>query len=56
MTKLTQKKAKFVWSDKCERSFQILKDKFVSAPILSLPDGLEGFVAYCDASGLVRAV
>ncbi|KAH0669578.1 hypothetical protein KY285_023739 [Solanum tuberosum] len=24
--------------------------KLVSAPILSLPDGLEGFVVYCDAS------
>ncbi|WMV29632.1 hypothetical protein MTR67_023017, partial [Solanum verrucosum] len=50
MTKLTQKKAKFEWTDECERSFQTLKDKLVSAPILSLPDGLEGFVVYCDAS------
>ncbi|WMV50137.1 hypothetical protein MTR67_043522 [Solanum verrucosum] len=50
MTKLTQKKAKFEWTDECERSFQTLKDKLVSAPILSLPNGLEGFVVYCDAS------
>ncbi|WMV18804.1 hypothetical protein MTR67_012189, partial [Solanum verrucosum] len=50
MTKLTQKKAKFEWTDECERSFQTLKDKLVSAPILSLPDGLEGFVVYYDAS------
>ena len=50
MTKLTQKKAKFVWSDECEESFQTLKERLVSAPILSLPDGLEGFVVYCDAS------
>ncbi|KAH0754464.1 hypothetical protein KY290_024734 [Solanum tuberosum] len=50
MTKLTQKKAKFEWTDECERSFQTLKDKLVSVPILSLPDGLEGFVVYCDAS------
>nr|WP_269150788.1 reverse transcriptase family protein [Corynebacterium parakroppenstedtii] len=50
MTKLTQKKAKFVWTDECEKSFQTLKDKLVSAPILSLPEGLEGFVVYCDAS------
>ncbi|WMV09242.1 hypothetical protein MTR67_002627 [Solanum verrucosum] len=55
MTKLTQKKAKFEWTDECERSFQTLKDKLVSAPILLLLDGLEGFVVYCDASrvGLV---
>ncbi|WMV18731.1 hypothetical protein MTR67_012116, partial [Solanum verrucosum] len=50
MTKLTQKKAKFEWTDECERSFQTLNDKLVSAPILSLPDGLEGFVVYCDTS------
>ena len=50
MTKLTQKKVKFVWTDECERSFQTLKDRLVSAPILSLPEGLEGFVVYCDAS------
>ncbi|KAH0672805.1 hypothetical protein KY290_025037 [Solanum tuberosum] len=50
MTKLTQKKAKFVWSDECEESFQNLKERLVCAPILSLPDGIEGFVVYCDAS------
>ncbi|WMV51153.1 hypothetical protein MTR67_044538, partial [Solanum verrucosum] len=50
MTKLTQKKTKFEWTGECERIFQTLKDKLVSAPILSLPDGLEGFVVYCDAS------
>ncbi|WMV55352.1 hypothetical protein MTR67_048737, partial [Solanum verrucosum] len=53
MTKLRQKKAKFEWTDECEKSFQTLKDKLVSAPILSLPDGLEGFVVYCDASRVV---
>ncbi|WMV45916.1 hypothetical protein MTR67_039301, partial [Solanum verrucosum] len=36
--------------DECEESFQTLKERLVSAPILSLPDGLEGFVVYCDAS------
>ena len=28
MTRLTQKNAKFVWSDACENSFQFLKKKF----------------------------
>lgn len=50
MTKLTKKRAKFVWSDECEKSFKTLKDKLVFAPILSLPAGLQGFVVYCDAS------
>src|SRR5687767_907514 len=50
MTKLTQKKVKFAWTDACEKSFQVLKDRLTSAPILTLPDGVEGFVVYCDAS------
>ncbi|WMV41428.1 hypothetical protein MTR67_034813 [Solanum verrucosum] len=47
---LTQKKSQFEWSESCEKSFQLLKDKLTSAPILTLPDGTEGFVVYCDAS------
>nr|GFB81152.1 reverse transcriptase domain-containing protein [Tanacetum cinerariifolium] len=33
-----------------EEAFQTLKRKLCSAPILSLPEGSEDFVAYCDAS------
>ena len=47
---LTQKKAKYQWSEACEKSFQELKDRLTSAPILALPEGNEGFVVYCDAS------
>ncbi|GJU73718.1 putative reverse transcriptase domain-containing protein [Tanacetum coccineum] len=50
MTKLTQKKVKFVWGDKQEAAFQLLKQKLYSAPILALPEGSEDFIAYCDAS------
>ncbi|GKC97547.1 putative reverse transcriptase domain-containing protein [Tanacetum coccineum] len=50
MTKLTQKKLKFVWGDKQEEAFQLLKQKLCSAPILALPKGTEDFIAYCDAS------
>ncbi|GJR89325.1 putative reverse transcriptase domain-containing protein [Tanacetum coccineum] len=50
MTKLTQKKVKFVWGDKQEAAFQTLKQKLCSAPVLALPEGSEDFVAYCDAS------
>ncbi|GKA96009.1 putative reverse transcriptase domain-containing protein [Tanacetum coccineum] len=31
---------------------KIEADKLCNAPVLALPDGLEDFVAYCDASGL----
>ncbi|GJT51621.1 putative reverse transcriptase domain-containing protein [Tanacetum coccineum] len=50
ITKLTQKKVKFVWGDKQEAVFQLLKQKLCSAPILSLPKGSEDFIVYCDAS------
>ncbi|GJR29022.1 putative reverse transcriptase domain-containing protein [Tanacetum coccineum] len=50
MTKLTQKKVKFVWGDKQEAAFQLLKQKLCSVPILTLPEGSEDFIAYCDTS------
>ncbi|GJY39612.1 putative reverse transcriptase domain-containing protein [Tanacetum coccineum] len=50
MTNLTQKKVTFEWGDKQEAAFQILKDKLCSAPILALPQGVENFIVYSDAS------
>ncbi|GJY85096.1 putative reverse transcriptase domain-containing protein [Tanacetum coccineum] len=50
MTKLTQKNVKFDWGDKQEASFQLLKKKLCSAPILALPEGSKDFIAYYDAS------
>ncbi|GJU48202.1 putative reverse transcriptase domain-containing protein [Tanacetum coccineum] len=50
MTKLTQKKVVFIWGDKQEAAFQLLKQKLCSAPILALPEGSEDFIAYCDTS------
>ncbi|GKB21779.1 putative reverse transcriptase domain-containing protein [Tanacetum coccineum] len=50
MTKLTPKKVKFDWSDKAETTFQLIKQKLCSAPILALPEGSEDFIVYCDAS------
>ncbi|GJV86180.1 putative reverse transcriptase domain-containing protein [Tanacetum coccineum] len=50
MTKLTQKKVKFVWGDKQEAVFQLLKQKLCSTPILALPEGSKDFIVYYDAS------
>ncbi|WMV38090.1 hypothetical protein MTR67_031475 [Solanum verrucosum] len=47
---LTEKNAKCVWSEACEKSFHELKDTLTSALVLTLPDGTNGFVIYCDAS------
>ena len=55
LTKLTQKNKKYVWDEDEEEAFQTLKQKLCSAPILALPDGIENFVVYCDASYQVDA-
>ncbi|GJV21609.1 reverse transcriptase domain-containing protein [Tanacetum coccineum] len=50
LTLLTQKNQKYEWGGKEEEAFQTLKNNLCDAPILSLPDGIEDFVVYCDAS------
>ena len=50
MTKLTKKGVKFEWTQECENSFQELKKRLTSAPVLVLPSGTEGFQVYTDAS------
>ncbi|GJV93015.1 putative reverse transcriptase domain-containing protein [Tanacetum coccineum] len=52
LTILTQKNKTYVWGEEQEEAFQILKDKLCNALVLDLPDGLEDFIVYCDASGL----
>ncbi|KAA0059580.1 pol protein [Cucumis melo var. makuwa] len=46
----TRNGAPFVWSKTCEDSFQNLKQKLVTAPVLTVPDGSGSFVIYSDAS------
>ena len=50
LTKLTQKNQKYEWGTKQKSAFQMLKQKLCSAPILALPEGIDNFVVYCDAS------
>ncbi|GJW50835.1 putative reverse transcriptase domain-containing protein [Tanacetum coccineum] len=50
LTSLTQKNQKYVWGVEQEEAFQTLKKKLCDTPILSLPDGVDDFVVYCDAS------
>ncbi|GJT47786.1 putative reverse transcriptase domain-containing protein [Tanacetum coccineum] len=50
ITKLTQKSVKYEWGEKEEATFQPLKQKLYSTPILALPKGSENFIVYCDAS------
>lgn len=50
LTKYTQNKAKFQWSDAYEKIFQRLKTRFTNASMSSLPRGTNSFVIYHDAS------
>ncbi|XP_027922949.1 uncharacterized protein K02A2.6-like [Vigna unguiculata] len=50
LTHLTRKDQPFAWTYKCEESFQELKKRFTSAPVLVIPDTSKSFEVYCDAS------
>ena len=50
LTRLTRKEEPFLWSEACQQSFDELKRRLTSAPVLTLPSGQDGFAVYCDAS------
>ena len=50
LTRLTRKEKPFFWSEACQQSFDDLKRRLTSAPVLTLPLGQDGFAVYCDAS------
>jgi hypothetical protein len=50
MIELLKKDNKFVWTPKCEESFQAIKEKLTTVPVLTLPDIHQSFVILCDAS------
>ena len=49
LTRLTRKDESFMWTDAYEQSYQTLKDRLTTTPVLSLPDGHEDLVVYSDA-------
>ena len=50
MTELLKKDTKFKWTEECEASFQELKKRLVTTPMLILPDIRKDFQVYCDTS------
>ena len=50
LTLLTHKDRSFDWGEKQEEAFRVLKEKLCNAPVLSLPEGTDDFIVYCDAS------
>ena len=54
---MTRKGVNFKWSEECKSSFQDLKSRLTSAPVLTIPAGITGFSVYTDAlSTGLRAV
>jgi hypothetical protein len=49
MTALLAKKVEFKWTPACQESFEMLKQKLTTTPILVLPDVHKPFSVYCDA-------
>jgi hypothetical protein len=51
MTELLKKDNQFEWTSACEASFQELKKRLTTAPVLVMPDMEKSLSIYCDASG-----
>ncbi|GKB23850.1 putative nucleotidyltransferase, ribonuclease H, partial [Tanacetum coccineum] len=50
LTKLMRKREKFVWNEEREKSFEELKRRLVSSPVLTLPSRTGGYQIYSDVS------
>ena len=50
LTSLLEKEKEFVWSDECQASFEELRRRLTTAPVLAMPDIHKSFDIYCDAS------
>ena len=50
LTNLLKKDQKFEWSDTCQHSFEELRQRLTTTPVLALPSGKDGYVVYSAAS------
>jgi hypothetical protein len=50
LTTLHEKGKECKWDEKCQASFEELKKRLTTAPVLIMPDIHKGFDVYCDAS------
>ncbi|KAL2246141.1 UNVERIFIED_CONTAM: Transposon Ty3-G Gag-Pol polyprotein [Sesamum indicum] len=50
LTKLLRKGVEFQWTEQCQQSFDELKKRLTSNPILVLPSGSGGYIVYTDVS------
>ena len=52
LTKLLRKGVMFEWSNKCQNSFEQLKEMLVEAPVLTQPTSGKEYTLYSDASSI----
>ena len=52
LTELTKKNVTFLWGERAQRSFEEIKARLTSAPVLALSDFDKTFELECDASGV----
>ena len=50
LTQTLKKNMKFNWTDECQATFEELKRKLTTAPVLTLPTDAGEFTVYTDAS------
>lgn len=46
----TEKGKRFKWSEACQKAFEQLKGRLISAPVLAYPDPAKPFILDTDAS------
>ena len=50
LTNLTKQDIKFDWTEKCQKTFQLLKDMLLKEPVLKYPDPSKPYTLFTDAS------
>ena len=50
LTALLKKNTPFQWNEKCQYSFERLKEAFTTTPVLALPTRRGDYMVYTDAS------
>ena len=50
LTSLTKKDIEFHWTEKCQASFELLKEALMKEPILRYPNPKDPYILYTDAS------
>ena len=56
MEKLLKREAKYEWTEECQRSLDILKEKMVTAPILVFLDWKKPFHVHVHASSIALGI